>query len=706
MSIPDRTRTWGLMGLWVLLPGVALLWATLAGLADLPATSLRELVRLEGSLSLTDRHGVPLNRTYQTRFNGQDLVALHDVPPLLVNAMVQAEDSRFFEHSGVDWLARGHALWQNLRAGRVVRGASTITEQVVRILNPRPRTYWSRWLEGWDALRLERRFTKSDILEFYLNQVPYASSRRGVVQAARFCFGRSLSTLNTKEMLALAVMVRSPSLLLPDKEPQGLARRVAELAKSMRHHGLLSPDQVRAALETGWSARGRVDLAVHAPHFIAYTHDQLAGHKVVGPVRTSLDGELQRKTQQFLEQKMVDLAGYGLRNGAVLIVDHTTSEVLVWAVAGELSTDIPASGYDAVRIPRQPGSTLKPLVYALALDQGWSPDTLIRDEPVLEAVEHGLHVYRNFSETYYGLVPLAEALGNSLNTPAIRTLEFVGPQRFLDTLRRLGIASLQAGLETYGNGVVLGNAEMPLLELAQAYGGLARGGRPMRVTVLAGGSDDRDQPLLPVVSERSARTIGMILSEADCRRFEFGRDSILDFPVRTAVKTGTSTKGNDVWTMAYDGRFVVGIWMGNMDRSSPTQAMTGASGPALLARTVFAELRRHYGLHPLPTMTLARSEQREAPVPAGTPRMGVPPPDMEVVLEARIPREVQAIPFTLAGLRPDDEVHWIVDGTAHPASRQGKMLWPVTPGPHRVAAEIRRADGGVLRLPERRLVVQ
>lgn len=706
MSILDRVGKLGLIGLSVLLPGAALFWATLVGLADLPATSLRELVRMEGPIVLTDRFGALLNRSYQTRFNGQDLVALHDMPPILVNAMVQAEDARFFEHSGVDWLARGHAFWQNLQAGRVVRGASTITEQAVRILHPRPRTYWSRWLEGWDALRLEHQFTKSDILEFYLNQVPYASSRRGVIQAARFCFGRSLSTLSTKEMLALAVMVRSPSLLLPDKEPQGLARRVADLAKTMRKNGLLTPDQLDSALETGWSARRKVELAVHAPHFIAYTQDHLVDRKGDSPIRTSLDGELQRKTQQFLEQKMVDLAGYGLHNGAVLIVDHTTGEVLVWAVAGELTAELPGAGYDAVRIPRQPGSTLKPIVYALALDKGWNPDTLIEDEPVLEEVERGLHVYRNFSETYYGPVTLADALGNSLNTPAIRTLEFVGPQRFLDTLRYLGVNSLHAGLETYGNGVVLGNAEIPLLELVQVYGGLARGGRPMRVTVLAGGSDDPGKPFSPVVNEESAHTIGMILSEADCRRFEFGRDSILDFPVRTAVKTGTSTKGNDVWTMAYDGRYVVGIWMGNLDRSPPLQSLTGASGPALLARTIFGELRRRYGLHPLPTTRLARFEQRQAPALAIPSRIVVPTPDMEVVLETRIPREAQYLPLTVSGLRPGDEVRWTVDGKAMPASRQAKTMWPVAIGAHVVTAEIHRASDEIIRLPERRFVVR
>ena len=706
MSI--RNPGWiGWIGGCLILLVVASIGATVINLVDLPSTSLADIAKQDAVPIFMDRNGIPLSRTYQTRFNTQDQVALHDIPELLTNAFITAEDARFFNHNGIDWTARFHALWQNLKALHTVRGASTISEQVVRILFPRPRTYWSRWLEGWDAMRLERHFSKVDILEFYLNQVPFSSSRRGIVQAARYYFGRSLDTLNAKETLALAAMVRAPSLLDPLKATTGLDKRIAGLAKSLLQQGLISPHLYAEAIK-GQLSRNKSELSVQAPHFTAFARDRLGEHATLRSVRTTLDGELQKKTQELLEQRIADLSEYGLRNGAVLVVDHTTAEVLIWAVAGEISVDIPEAGFDAVRIPRQPGSTLKPFVYALALDKGWSPATMIKDEPILEAVEHGLHLYRNFSETYYGMVPLAEALGNSLNTPAIRTLDFVGLNTFYASLQQLGMTSLIAGTATYGNGLVLGNAEISLLELVQAYGALARGGVPMRVKVLAGEDNDSGQSASAshIFSESAARTICMILSDADFRRLEFGHLSVLNFPVRTAVKTGTSTKANDVWTVAYDGRFVVGIWLGNLDRSSPTTMMTGASGPALLARSIFAELRRHYGLHPLPTFPLAVNQQAIITASKNEIRMVVPTIDMEVLLDPRIPKGFQSIPFFISGLSQEDKVQWFVDGQQQGDSSQERLMWPVVLGEHQVSAKIMRSSGVLIQLPTRSFVVK
>ncbi len=709
MSIRDLGRRWWFWaGCSMALVLVVLGIATVRGVADLPVNSLA-MVALEGALpSIEDRHGLLLNRTYQGKFNACDFVALHDVPSVLVDAFITAEDSRFFSHHGVDWLARVHALWQNLKTLHTVRGASTITEQVVRIVFPRPRTYWSRWLEGWDAMRLEQRFAKFDILEFYLNQVPFSSCRRGIVQAARYYFGRSLDTLNTKEMLALAVMVRAPSRLDPFKGEAGLEKRIATLAVAMLKQGRLSSLAVQDAT-TGKFSLAQSELAVTAPHFLAFVRERMAGHEAQWhTVRTTLDGALQRKVQELLGQRLTDIEEYGLHNGAVLVVDYISGEVLIWAVAGENSGDaVPAHRYDAVRIPRQPGSTLKPFVYALALDRGWLPTTLIKDEPIVEAVEHGLHVYRNFSKIYYGMVPLAEALGNSLNTPAIRALDFVSLDKFYTTLRGMGMESLSDGVEVYGKGLVLGNAETSLLELVQAYGALARGGVPMTVKVLAEDGDSRVGEARRVFSEKAANTIGTILSEADFRRLEFGSHSVLDFPVRTAVKTGTSTAGNDVWTVAYDGRYVVGIWFGNMDRSTPAKMTTGAGGPALLARSVFAELRKRYGLNPLAKVSLDIAPDAVASTAVVDQiRLVVPSVDMEVLLDPRIPASAQRIPFYLAGLTERDEVEWNVDGKSQTAVGNKKLMWPVTIGRHEVSARIAMESGQSINIPPRTFTVK
>ena len=171
--------------------------------------------------------------TYQNRWNIHDYVPLHDIPPLLQKAFVASEDRRFYEHQGVDWEARFMALFQNIHSFRAVRGASTITEQVVRLWRPRPRNLWSRWLEGFEALRLEKAFSKEQILECYLNQVPYAAKRRGVVQAALYYFDRDPDTLNPKEILALAVMVRAPGRLNPHEDAKRLEKPILRLARRM-----------------------------------------------------------------------------------------------------------------------------------------------------------------------------------------------------------------------------------------------------------------------------------------------------------------------------------------------------------------------------------------------------------------------------------------------------------------------------------------
>ena len=220
----------------------SLVWKTRADLLPLPDSLTLETAGLR-KVQILDRHHVPLTVTYQNRWNIHDYLPLHDIPDVLQQAFVVSEDQRFFRHGGVDWQARLHALWQNLRALRSIRGASTISEQVIRMWHPRPRTPWSRWLEGLEAARLEKSFAKGEILEFYLNQVPYAGQRRGVAQAARYFFDRDPDTLSTAEMLALVVMVRAPSRLDVRKKPDGLFGSIQRLADRLLEYGIIDQGQ-------------------------------------------------------------------------------------------------------------------------------------------------------------------------------------------------------------------------------------------------------------------------------------------------------------------------------------------------------------------------------------------------------------------------------------------------------------------------------
>jgi penicillin-binding protein 1C len=678
---------------------------------DAPDTSSR-------GIQLLDRRGEPLNTTFTSVWNLHAIVALHEIPDFLRAAFVTAEDKRFYEHHGPDWSARASAVVLNTRNGRAIRGASTISEQVVRLLHPRPRSVWSRWLEGWEARDLERRFTKDEILEFYLNQVPYASNRRGVQQAASYYFARDLSTLNRKEMLALAVLVRAPTRFDLLRDPSASEGAIERLADALVEGGVLAlteRDSVLAAPLVLEAPR----LAVTAPHFMQHAKaDLLASGATVTPrVTTTLDARLQLTVQRLLDERMRHLRPQQVGNGAVLAVDHTTGEVLAWVVAGGGDADGPVSYIDAVTTPRQPGSALKPFLYALALDRGWTAAETIVDEPLVESTSGGLHSYQNYSRRFYGPVALRDALGNSLNIPALKTLQYVGAERYLATLRDLGFDGLTNHPDFYGDGIALGSGAVTLLELVQAYAALANGGVYRPLTTLA---DDRGAPAARrVYSAEAASLVANILSDPDARALEFGRDSVLSFPVQTAVKTGTSSDYHDAWAVGFDYRYTVGVWMGNLDRT-PSDGVTGSTGPALVLRSVFAELTRSADTRPLVlSPRLARRSvcvpmplRRDADeclrrdewfMPGTEPADGAravvtvpirfsrPTPGLQLAYDPRLPNEAQQFEFALQGVQPTDLVVWEVDGR-NAGAAAATYRWPVAKGEHRVAATVWRGE--------------
>ncbi len=704
---------------------------------------------------LVDRIGNPLSISYQNRWSVQT-VALREIPALLRNAFIESEDRRFSSHSGVDWLARVHALAQNLRAMKGVRGASTITEQVVRMLHPRPRTVWSRWLEGIEAARLEKRFSKSEVLEFYLNQVPYGHQRRGVVEAARFYFDRDPATLNVKESLALAVLVRAPSGLDPKQRHRSLERRLSKLAAHMRDKDLLSEAQYRAALAEGFEF-AHSKRVIEAPQFVHYVFDT-TGAEVLnssGRVTTSLDGRVQQKVRQILWNRLQALSSSDMGDGAALVVDNRTGEVLAW-VSESISAGESQGWVDAVTVRRQPGSTLKPFLYALAMEMGWTAATLIEDSPLSEAAGSGLHSFHNYSRTYYGPLRLRVALGNSLNTPAVRTIQFTGTERFLQWLRSLGISGLNKSADFYGHGLALGDGEVSLFELVQAYSALARQGafRPLRTLCERRLPSDE---IRPVIGPTTAAIIADILSDPQARRLEFGEGHLLRFPVQTAVKTGTSSDHRDCWAVGFTQRYTAGVWMGNLDHR-PTRGVTGAIGPALVLRAIFAELNRDAETGPFPACSGLQSvsicavsgmlagpdyprmdekfEPGKVPVEVCSlhslraacsvvglesvpvhPESSIicsflspalagsrhavsgikllqPTPGLQIAMDPRIPAELQAFAFRISKNIKPARVQWVLNGKL--AGETGKdehqFLWPLSRGEYIVQARVWR-DG-------------
>lgn len=707
---------------------IAFVLATALRLAPLPTTpDLDEAIDKSHAArraQVLAVDGEVLNRTYTNHWNIHDRVALHDIPQRLRAAFLGAEDRRFFQHMGIDWPARAAAVVQNLKALRAVRGASTISEQSVRMLYPRPRTVWSRWLEGIDAMRLEHRFGKTAVLEFYLNQVPFAANRRGVVQAARHYFDRDLQTLSVAEMLTLAVLVRAPSRLDPWRRRDTVRAAVQRLAAHLHEQGVID----RHAISSWTLTLSAPTIELNAAHAVRYAlAEQHRTNDLTKPIttpviRTSLHTDTQRSADRLLRRRLAQLQHRGVQHGAVLVADHRRGVIRAWVSAN--APNATASNIDAVTTPRQPGSTLKPFVYAMAMSRGWNAATMINDAPFAQSVGRGQHDYRNYSRVHYGKVSVRNALGNSLNVPAVKALAQVGTSRMLQQLHDLGLHSLTQTGDYYGDGLALGNGEVTLLELTTAYASLARGGvyQPLRLSR----SPSATQSQVVMDAEISA-IITDILADPNARALEFGSGGVLSLPTQTAVKTGTSNDHRDAWAIGYDHRHVVGVWMGDLQRQ-PMDRISGSSGPALVMRALFAHLNRDQsderganqhgtkalhkprslqrlrvcaddGLAPHNQCTRFREEwftQTDIPQPAdlrpaqpAMPRIRRPGPGLRLAIDPRVPLDAQRFRFALSAIPQHASVRWFIDGEMIDGCDNKDCLWTLQTGHHTLYAQVR-----------------
>jgi penicillin-binding protein 1C len=672
------------------------------------------------NLQVVDRNNIPLSVSYQNRWNSYDYLPLHSIPPLLSQAFIVSEDQHFYQHHGIDWQARGMAFWNVLRHQKVSRGASTLSEQVVRMLHPRPRTLWSKWMESVEVMRLEHQFSKPEILEFYLNEVPYAANRRGVFQAAQYYFNRDLSTLSDKEMLALIVLARAPSSYDLYKNPSKIDAGILRLAMRLQKLNRLNSATL-AQIQQEKFALKSPEQPVNAAHFVSYVRNQSPQllDMSTKKIHTTLDSHLQKTVQELVDQRVKSLLSKGVHNAGALVVDHQTGEVMAWVVAGAnrdpKTLIVPSDKIDSVTTLRQPGSALKPFLYTLALELGWTPATIIEDSPLAEVIDHGYHQFENYSHRHYGDVTLRQALGNSLNIPAIRTIKHTGVARYLETLHTLGFNSLKQRHEFYDEGLALGNGEVSLFELVQAYTALAHHGqfRPLKYIM---GSDTRYEPRR-VFSDEATSLIANILSDPRARQLEFGAHSILNLPVQTAVKTGTSSDYHDAWVVGYNYRYVVGIWMGNLDHN-PTDGVTGALGPALTLRSIFAELTKNQKTQPLflsPRLIKAEVCDNQKPQPCvtyseyfmdlpttssrvvekkqPTYKIIMPTPDLRVALDPRVSADKQQLPLQINMIYPGDSIEWFINGTLIAKTKTNKLLWRLSEGKYTLTVIVHHQQG-------------
>ena len=540
---------------------VALLWANAA--CAVPSFGEVRATHKPADVTLLDRTGTPI-QTVRVDKTVRRLpwVPLTDISPALLHAIVLSEDQRFYQHSGVDWSAVAQSAWANVWNTRT-RGASTLTMQLAGLLDEdlaRPtggRSVTQKLGQAVTASRLESRWKKSEILEAYLNRVAFRGELVGVAALSQTLFGKHPSGLDAQEAALAAALLRSPNA-----DADTAARRACGVLQQQK----LDCAGVVALAHSAFRKRGGMVLGEQlAPHFAR----QLTLNQPV--VRTSLDARLQRFAIGTLRRHLAELNGRNVEDGAVLVLDNKTGEVLAWVGSSGALSD--AAQVDGVVSRRQAGSTLKPFLYGLAFERRLiTPASLLDDSPAQIATTSGLYLPQNYDKTFKGWVSARTALGASLNVPAVRVGAMLGPEAVLARLKALGFA-LPESAGFYGHALALGGADVTLLALTNAYRSLANGGVYAPVALQSATSPRQ------VAEPAAVYLVTDILSDNAARAQTFGLDSALVTPGFAAVKTGTSKDMRDNWCVGYTDRFTVGVWVGNASGEAMHQ-VSGVSGAA------------------------------------------------------------------------------------------------------------------------------
>jgi penicillin-binding protein 1C len=696
---------------------------------------------------LLDRHGRLLHeRRVDAQARRLRWMPLADVAPALPHLLVAVEDRRFASHRGVDVRALAAAAVATLRGGR--RGGSTLTMQLAARIDPSlapargSRTPAQKLRQVAAALALERRYTKAQVLEAYLNLMTFRGELVGIDAAARGLFGKAPHALDVLDASLLVALLRAPNAaptrvaatacaLAASPVVQAAVRRTAVAAATLRRPGtgedagstVAGADAAVGAMRhadadagaaIAMAPRGsdctllaaRAQAALSGPPLLA-PPVALAPHVATrllhapGVVRTTLDAGVQRAATQALAARLAALAGRHVRDGAVLAVDNESGDVLAWVGSSGARS---ASPYvDFVRAPRQAGSTLKPFVYALAFERRLlTPESLLADTPLDVATPTGSYRPDNYDHAFRGAVPARVALASSLNVPAVRVLERAGVDAAVVALRALGVHGLRRA-DHYGPALALGAADVSLLELVTAYRALARGGVAGGLRVVAG---EAVSPPLRVLSEGASFLVGEILADRGNRGATFGLESALATRFHSAVKTGTSKDMRDNWCIGYTRRFTVGAWVGN-GNGEPMHDVSGVDGAATVWREVMDHLHEaDAGPPPLPPADVVRAGAGHvlrgteaalaaaggAPVdPASLARIVAPADGTFIAVDADIPASRQRVVLEAEPASADLEL--ALDGRALGSAAQ-PHLWSPARGRHEVT--LRDARGRVL----------
>ncbi|MGE5074127.1 MAG: transglycosylase domain-containing protein, partial [Anaerolineae bacterium] len=572
---------------------------------------------------ILDRNGNVLYELIDPNEGRRTYVPLEKISPQLVAATIATEDKDYYNHPGYDLFAIIRAIWQNYTTGETVSGASTITQQLARMILLSPneraqRTYLRKAREIILAGEITRRYSKNQILELYLNEINYGNLSYGIEAASETYFATTADKLTLAQAAFLAGLPQSPSLydiytnrdltLARDQQVLTLMVKASYDENCIRVSNSSDPvcvdplSAANAAVEMRNYTFPRPDINMRYPHWVNYVREQLEAQydaqtifRSGFTIYTTLDPQLQDAAQQLVSNQVAALAQNNATDGALIAIRPSTGEILAMVGSADYyNSAISGQVNMATSETRQPGSSIKPINYVAAFEKGWTPATLIWDVPS-EFPPSGdpndqrdPYVPNNYDNRYHGPVTVRTALSNSFNIPAVKTLQFVGvygDHGMIAMAKRFGFTSLNR--DDYGLSLTLGGGDVSLLEMVSAYSVFANSGVRVPPVSILKIVDHRGKVVYEyhpqegqrVIRPEHAYLITSILSDNEARSWMFGPNSVLNLPFPVAAKTGTTNDFRDNWTMGYTPDLVAGVWVGNADYT-PMVNTTGLTGAA------------------------------------------------------------------------------------------------------------------------------
>lgn len=568
---------------------------------------------------ILDRNGKLLQEIADQDYGWRTFVPYEKISPYLIDATIAAEDATFWSHDGVEpyAIARGALI---MAGGTGSSGGSTISQQLVRSIHPEAiGTDFSvtrKWREALAAIALERQFSKHDILTMYLNQIFYGNRAYGIEAAAQTYFHKSAADLNLSEAALLAGIPQQPTWFNPALYPENVVGRQHYVLDQMVKLGYITraeANEAKANWPTVYQEREGNGAVLDHPHFVQYVHEYLAETypdkdftKGGFNIYTTIDSDLQNRAEEVVSQNIVQLQYYGARNAAVTVVVPWSGEIL--AMVGSANFDDAAleGQVNIATSPQQPGSAIKPIVYAAALEQGWNPGTVVLDAPIRietpgatdAATGEPMPFYepQNYLRTFNGAVTVRTALANSLNIPAVKAVEFAGgAEAIVSMARRMGIKhELSQPPADYGLSIALGSGDVWPLELTNAYATIANMGKYVPATPILKITDsegnvlydlEKEKPLEKaeqVIRPEIAYQLISILTDNEARAMIFTRQNLFGQTQTTlgrptAAKSGTTNDFRDIWTQGFTTDVAIGVWVGNT-RNDPLSEIDGIQG--------------------------------------------------------------------------------------------------------------------------------